>query len=134
MEKSPSPSGTAMGPHPSTAFSAHIQSVVLRVKAVQAKPREWERTVPKSSGLLVTVAPCPGPEQEGKGKARRGQGSGREQWARASFWAPAGPAQFLVLGKPPGQEENLSCEVRGPEEEGSPQNEEVIEDCSQTAK
>lgn len=74
------------------------------------------------------MAPCPGPEQEGKGKAQRGQVSRREQSARASFWAPGSPAQFLALLKPPGQEENLSCEVREPEEEGSPWNEEVIED------
>ena len=79
--------------------------------------------VPGHRGSL----PKPGTKREGKGKEWRGQSSRREQSARASFRAPAGPAQSLALLKPPGQEENLSCEVRGPEKEGSPQNKEVIE-------
>lgn len=137
LDKRPSPPDIVIrAKHYKMAFSTHIsiRGLVLRRSGGPGKAQESERTVPKSPGFLATVAPCPSQAPGRRARGRHGEVSGRERSARASFWAPAGPALFLALFKPPGQEENLSCEVRGPEEEGSPQNEEVVEDRSQTPK
>lgn len=131
LEKSPLPPDTVIRAKPhKMAFATHIsiRGLVLRGSGGPGQAQELERMVHKSPRFLATMAPCPSQAPSRRAKGRHGEVSGREWSAKASFWALAGPTLFLPLLKPPGQEENLSCEVRGPEEEGSPQNEEVVED------
>lgn len=111
-ERSPTPSDSELAPHLETAFST-CSSIGGLGYGGGARPSPGNRGGQFLSprGFWAMVAPCSSQVQS------RGQGevSGRMQWARASFWAPGGPAQFLASQKSPGQEENLSGELTVPE-------------------
>lgn len=97
---------------PELCPSTTIQSGVWGVMPGQAQGRKEDRSQVLWGSWLLWLLAEPGPEQRARRRHEEGKGSSREQSAPgASFWAPAGPAQCLVLLRPPDQEENLSRDV-----------------------